>query len=73
MRTQARCVDKKFYKAEFDKLVEDPEYSDYIEDLLEAAMSKKRSTEAADVDPESYEEVRSIAMEVEGSDISPED
>lgn len=66
-------VDKKFYKAEFDKIIEDPEYSDYIEDLLEAAMSKKRSTEAADVDPESYEEVRSIAMEVEGSDVSPED
>ena len=66
-------IEKKFYKAEFDKIIEDPEYSDYIEDLLEDAMSKKRSTEAADVDPESYEEVRSIAMEVEGSDISPED
>ena len=66
-------VDKKFYKAEFDKIVADPEYSDYIDDLLEAAMSKKKSTESADIDPESYEEVRSIAMEVDVSDISPED
>lgn len=66
-------VDKKFYKAEFDKIVEDPEYSDYIDDLLEAAMSKKRSTEPADIDPESYEEVRSVAMEVDVSDVSPED
>lgn len=66
-------VDKKFYKAEFDKIVEDPEYSDYIDDLLEAAMSKKRNTEPADIDPESYEEIRSVAMEVDVSDVSPED
>lgn len=66
-------VDKKFYKAEFDKILEDPEYSDYIDDLLEAAMAKKKSTESADIDPESYEEVRSVAMEVDVSDVSPED
>ena len=66
-------VDKKFYKAEFDKILSDPEYSDYLDDLLEAAMSKKKATEAADVDPESYEEVRAIAMDVDVSDISPED
>lgn len=66
-------VDKKFYKAEFDKIVEDPEYSDYIDDLLEAAMAKKKSSEPADIDPESYEEVRSVAMEVDVSDVSPED
>ena len=66
-------VDKKFYKAEFDKILGDPEYSDYIDDLLEAAMSKKKSTEGPDIDPESYEEVRSVAMEVDVSDISPED
>ena len=72
-QTGEMLVDKKFYKAEFDKIVDDPEYSGYIDDLLEAAMSKKKSTESADVDPESYEEVRSIAMEVDVSDISPED
>jgi len=71
--TGEMIVDKKFYKAEFDKIVEDPEYADYIEDLLEAAMSKKRTTEGPDIDAESYEEVRSVAMEVDVSDISPED
>jgi recombination protein RecA len=71
--TGEMLVDKKFYKAEFDKILGDPEYSDYIDDLLEAAMSKKKSTEGPDIDAESYEEVRSVAMEVDVSDISPED
>ena len=72
-QTGEMLVDKKFYKAEFDKIVDDPEYSDYIDDLLEAAMAKKKSTESPDIDAESYEEVRSIAMEVDVSDVSPED
>ena len=68
-------VDRKFYKAEFDKLLDDPELSEFLSDLLDAAMTKKRDTESPDVDAESYEEVRSIAMGLdEGTlSISPED
>jgi recombination protein RecA len=68
-------VDKKFYKADFDKLLEDPELSEFLADLLDSAMTKKRDTEEPDIDAESYEEVRAVAMELDGStlDISPED
>lgn len=68
-------VDKKFYKAEFDKLLSDPEFSEFLDDLLDSAMSKKRNTDSPDVDGESYEEVRSLAMEIDDGTmgISPED
>ena len=68
-------VDKKFYKAEFDKVLADPEMSEFLNDLIAAAMTRKRSTEEPDIDAESYEEVRSIAMELDNGtmDISPED
>jgi recombination protein RecA len=68
-------VDRKFYKAEFDKLLTDPEVSDFLNDLLDAAMTKKRDADSPDVDVESYEEVRSLAMEIDGGSmgISPED
>ena len=73
--TGEMIIDKKFYKAEFDKQLSDPELTDFLDDLIAAAMTKKRSSESADVDAESYEEVRSIAMELgdTGADISPED
>ena len=40
-----------------------PECADYIESLLEAAMTRK--IENPDLDIESYEEVRALAMEME--------
>ena len=49
-----------------------PEYSKYIDDLLEAALVRKNSSNDIDIDTESYEEVRSIAMDMELSAISPE-
>ena len=68
-------VDKKFYKAEFDKLLADSELADFLDDLIAAAMTKKRSVEGPNIDAESYEEVRSLSMELEdlGAGISPED
>ena len=41
-----------------------PEYSGYIDDLLEAAMVKKFNQDP-DIDIESYEEVRAVALEIE--------
>ena len=66
-------VEKKFYKADFHKIMNDPEFNPYIEDLLEVAMVKKLdAAEDYDVDLESYEEVRSIAMEIGEAVVSPE-
>ena len=59
-------IEKKFYKADFDKVIADAEYSNYIEDLLELALVRKMSSsEGMDIDTDSYEEVRAVAMEME--------
>ena len=64
-------IEKKFYKADFGEVWSDSDYSGYIDDLLEKAMIRTISTEEVDIDLESYEEVRAIAMDLE-DDISPE-
>ena len=67
-------AEKKFYKAEFNEVLNDPEYSPYCDKLLEAAMIKvMASEEFVNIDHESYEEVRSIAMDLESNIVSPED
>jgi len=66
-------VEKKFYKAEFDEILGHPEYGKYCEDLLEKAMIKiMRDDSNMNIDAESYEEVRSIAMELETEILDPE-
>jgi recombination protein RecA len=62
--TGEQLIEKKFYKPKFDDIMSNPEYSKYIDDLLAAAMVKKFSEEP-DIDIESYEEVRSISLEIE--------
>ena len=62
-------VEKKFYKADFCDIVSDPEYSPYIEAMLEDALVRKSQQS---VDLESYEEVRAAALEIEDELISPE-
>ena len=65
-KTGEVSVEKKFYKAEFNEVIANPEYSSYIEDLLELALVRKMSSdEGVDIDTDSYEEVRSVAMELE--------
>jgi recombination protein RecA len=53
-------VDKKFYKANFDEIVNHPEYGKYIDMLLEKAMIRKNHDDEPDIDIESYEEVKAI-------------
>jgi len=66
-------VEKKFYKNEFDEVWKNPEYKKYIDQLLSLAMVRKLSdSEEIDVDTESYEEIRSIAMDGEEFLIDPE-
>ena len=64
-KTGEVLAEKKFYKADFGEVWNDQEYKSYIDDLLEVAMVRKMSNnENLDIDPESFEEVRSIAMEI---------
>ena len=54
-------------------LLKNPEYKKYIDQLLSLAMVRKLSdSEEIDVDTESYEEIRSIAMDGEEFLIDPE-
>ena len=62
-------TEKKFYKADFGDIVNDPEYGPYIEAMLEDALVRKSQQS---VDLESYEEVRAAALEIEDELISPE-
>ena len=73
-KTGEILVEKKFYKADFDKIIEDPQYSPYIDALLSRVMVRKMSNpENMSIDPESYEEVRAISLDLESSIIPPEE
>jgi recombination protein RecA len=68
-------IEKKFYKAGFDKIMADEKYSAWIDKLLEKCMVKNVVTDDdIDIDPESYEEIKAIADQLTESncDISPE-
>jgi len=66
-------VSKKFYKADFDSIMEDPEYERYVSGLLKKALVRKLHTENAfDLDPESYEEMRAVSMEISDDILDPE-
>jgi protein RecA len=58
-------VEKKFHKPKFNEIMNDPEYKNYVDGLLERAMIKKMNNSELDIDAESYEEIRSIALEAE--------
>ena len=57
-------VDKKFYKANFDEIIDHPEYGKYIDMLLEKAMIRKNHNDEPDINIESYEEVKAIHDEI---------
>jgi recombination protein RecA len=68
-------LEKKFYKGDFLEMMNDPKYSEWIEGLLEKAMTRTMvKAEDVEIDPESYEEVRSLADQLSdaGYDIAPE-
>tara|TARA_B100000214_G_scaffold46392_2_gene29200 strand:- start:6396 stop:7571 length:1176 start_codon:yes stop_codon:yes gene_type:complete len=58
-------VEKKFHKPKFNEIMNNPEYKSYVDGLLERAMIKKMNNTEFDIDAESYEEIRSIALEAE--------
>ena len=67
-------LEKKFYKNDFDEVLNDPEYSPFLDALLERAMIRKMSDPAeANIDVESYEEIRAVALDLETDLILPEE
>jgi recombination protein RecA len=63
-------IEKKFYKADFKDVWKDPLYQKYIDALLELCMIRKlEDPNAAELDTESYEEVRAAAMELNLEDM----
>ena len=66
MSTGKKIIDKKFRKNNFDELLEDEEYSYYLDMILEKAMVKiMGDPDNIDIDPEAYEEIKAIAQELE--------
>ena len=62
-------IEKKFRKNQFDEIANDEQYKDYILDLTEAALVKMMgSSESLSIDPESYEEMKSLAEELDLDD-----
>ena len=59
-------LEKKFRKTEFNELLNDRQYSIYLDGLIEKAMVKLlNSDEGIDINPESYEEIKALADELD--------
>ena len=72
-KTGNKIVEKKFYKSDFDEILNHPEYGSYCDLLLERAMTRKMSSpESVEIDLESYEEVKSVSMDFSEELIDPE-
>ena len=69
-----KLIDKKFHKSDFVELLANREYRPWLEDLVEAAMVKLAvRAEDIEIDPESYEDVRSVSsILTESAFVSPE-
>jgi len=63
IKTGEVLIEKKFHKPKFDQIMYHPEYREYIHDLLEATMVKVFN-EDPDIDPESFEEIRSLDIQI---------
>lgn len=65
-KTGEVLIEKKFYKADFDKILEDEKYKPYLDALIQGVFVRGAENPAEmEIDHDSYEEVRSIALEIE--------
>jgi len=65
--------EKKFHKADFQQIMDDEFFGSLIDQMLEIVLVQKSQSENdVDVDPESYEEIRSIAIQMEDEIVHPE-
>ncbi len=58
-----QIVEKKFYKADFDQILADAEYKQYLDMLISKALIRKNNEEV-DIDAESYSEVEALSQEM---------
>lgn len=70
-KTEEIILEKKFHKPDFEEIMKDPKYSEYIDAMIEDAFVK-RSNLNQEVNTESYEEVRQVSFDLEDSFVSPE-
>jgi len=70
-KTEEIILEKKFYKPDFEDIINDPQYAEYVDALIEDAFVK-RSNLNQEVNTESYEEVRQVSFDLEDSFVSPE-
>ena len=64
---------KKFYKADFGVIWRDPQYTEYVDVVFDAAYADLTGqSKMPNIDIESYEEIKSIAIEIENNFINPE-
>jgi len=69
IETGELIIEKKFRKKDFDEILSNREYASYIDPLLENAMVKVLNTDdGIDINPESYEEMKSIAEDLDLTD-----
>ena len=62
-------IEKKFRKKDFDEILSNREYAVHLNGLMEKAMVKILQTnDGVDIDPESYEEIKSLAEELDLTD-----
>lgn len=68
-------AEKKFYKADFGDIWKDPTFKPWVDGLLAKTLIRTTiGVNDIDIDPESYEEVRAVAMEMgEALGAGPED
>jgi len=61
--------EKKFYKAEFREIIESQQWKPYAMCVFNATYSEimGKPLENADLDPEAYEEMRQVALDMEGN------
>ena len=63
-------VEKKFRKRDFHEIINDKEMGPYITMLLDKAMTKVISSNSSlDINPESYEEIKTLSEELGSEDI----
>ena len=64
-KTGEEVLAKKFYKAEFNDVWNDPKYGKYIDNMLESVLVRKMtSDEEIDFDVNSYSEVEALAADL---------
>ncbi len=67
--TGEMIIEKKFRKNQFDEIMKNEEYKDFILDLTEAALVKMMGNpNSFDIDPESYEEIKALSEELDLDD-----